>query len=335
MTRVLIVDDSATARAHLARLFEAADDFEVCGKAASTREALESLAQRPPDVVTLDVLLGPDSGAAADAVKAILAVRRVPIVLVSNVARSAPDVFDAIAEGAVELLRKPGANQRSQTAAFVATVREIAKASVLAAPREVRNVAPPMRLQEVRLLVVTASTGGPAALKELLSELPADYPAPVLVAQHLAMGFEDAFAEWLADGLSLPVRLARGAELLRPGEILVARPGTDLLVASGQRAFSRPAPPTGYHPSADALFASAARALHEGVACVVLSGLGSDGTLGATAVAGAGGTVMAQDRASSTVFGMPGACAAAIPRALSGTPRELGRALARRTRNSG
>jgi len=183
-------------------------------------------------------------------------------------------------------------------------------------------------------VTIGSSAGGPSALRELLAGLPGAFPAPVVVAQHLASGFEDGLVQWLAAACPLQVKLAVDGEALRPGVVFVGVPGTDVTLSLQGRLVSRPAPLRGYHPSADALFASGAAAFPHGqLAAVVLSGIGEDGTLGARAVADSGGDVLAQDRRSCAVYGMPAAVKRSGLAKVVGSPLELSQWL--RTRATG
>lgn len=315
MIRVLIVEDSPTVRRHLCALFSAAEDFEVVGQAATGEEAVQAVEALKPSLVSLDVFL-PDASA-AQVVERILAKRQVPIVLLSDAPRDGAEVFRALSAGALDFMRKPKPGDRARGQALLASMRALSQVKVRRPARPGSGGAP------LSLVAVASSTGGPGALRELLKALPLGFPLPVVVAQHLAPGFEEGMARWLAEGSHFKVVVARGDERLTPGRVLLGGSGTDLFIASADRVQVREAPARGYHPSGDALFGSAAGIFAGGVVAVVLSGIGSDGLKGAERVSRAGGLVLAQDQNSSAVNGMPGAVCKAGLAAAEGTPGTL------------
>jgi two-component system chemotaxis response regulator CheB len=315
--KVLIVDDSATARRALTKLFKSEPDFEVVGAVPSGAEAVWSAPRLKPDLVSLDVFL-PDEPAASIARK-ILDAYAVPIMLVSDAPRTAPEVFEALSAGALDLLAKP--HDPPTQRAFIKLARQLAKVKV-----RVRR--PLERGVGLKLVVIGSSTGGPGALRDILDMLPRNFPVPIAIAQHLAFGFEGSLAAWLSRSSALPVSVAVDGETLRPGHVFLGQANMDLLIAPGPRASIKTCPVRGYHPSADVLFESAARALGPGALGVVLTGVGSDGTAGARKLVAAGGLVFAQDRESSTVFGMPGSAIRAGVASIIGSPTDLARAIA-------
>jgi len=184
------------------------------------------------------------------------------------------------------------------------------------------------------VVAIGSSAGGPAALRVLLESLPADLRVPVLVAQHIAAGFEGGLVDWLQARCRLPLRLAEDARPLLAGEVVVGRPGTDLGVGPSRTVSMKPAGERGYHPSVDWLFSSVASAYGAASLAVVLSGTGGDGRQGAADVVGAGGTVMAQDEHSAAVDGMPRAVREAGLATVVGEPVALAAALLRRCRGT-
>lgn len=164
----------------------------------------------------------------------------------------------------------------------------------------------------VRLIAIAASTGGPAALQRVLSALPRDFGAPILVVQHIATGFVAGLADWLGGSCNLRVKVAEHGEPLLERTVFLAPDQRHLGVGPDGRAVVANAPPVaGFRPSGTYLFAAAAQAYGSSVAAVILTGMGSDGVEGLKAVKTAGGRVLAQDEGSSVVYGMPGAAVAA------------------------
>jgi two-component system chemotaxis response regulator CheB len=159
----------------------------------------------------------------------------------------------------------------------------------------------------VRLVAIAASTGGPAVLQRVLGDLPGDFPAPIVVVQHIANGFVAGLADWLDAACDLRVKVAEHGEELRPRTVYLAPEGRHVEVdAPGRVRLTSEAPVGGFRPSGTPLFMSAARAYGPAVAAVVLTGMGSDGVEGLKAVKDAAGYVLAQNEASSVVYGMPG-----------------------------
>ncbi len=325
MIRVLLIDDSRTARARLNALFASQPDFQVVAQASTREEGLRLAASMRPSLVSLDVFLADSS--AAQLVRELQAIVPVPVVLVSDAPRNAPEVFEALAAGALDLLTKPVVGRPAEEASFLKLMRTLSRVRVnvgaSSSPR--RGAHARQRAQGV---VIAASTGGPQALRELLSELPRPFPVPVLVAQHLAHGCEEALAAWLSREAAIPVSVASGGRQLRGGEVLLGMHGTDLELVAVDRVEPRPAPASGYHPSADRLFESAAERWSGAVVGVVLSGIGSDGLRGARRIVEKGGVMVVQDRVSAIVYGMPGAIVRAQLTSVVLRPAELARHLA-------
>ncbi len=321
MIRVFIIEDSATIRRQLTEMFRGAGDFEVVGQAATVEKAIEAIPRLLPDLVSLDVFL-PD-GTAADVVRRILAVAPIPIVLLSEAQRDAEEVFEALAAGALDFMRKPRTVDKRSNAGMLHAMRALSRVKVGgggSAPAKPNGSA-------LSVLTVASSTGGPNALRELLGQLPGDFPLPIVVAQHVAEGFEDGLARWLAAACPLRFKVCPERTVLEAGQVLLGPAGWDLQISTRSEVVLTKAPDHGYHPSADVLFSSATKVFGPAVLAVVLSGIGADGTLGGTAVAKAGGVVMAQDQRSSVVFGMPGSVTSAGVVSLVGSPSELGRAI--------
>ncbi len=349
LIRVLLVDDSKSVRSVLRRFFARTEDVQVVGEAGDGVEAVAAAKELEPDVVLMDLQMPVMDG--YDAIERIMAWRRVPIlVLSSRTSRSAMEpAFEAIRRGAVEVLPKPEdtASWQQLAETLPDTVRKLMRAwrgrdttSGAAAPRRLRSApapaaAPAGKLQ-LRYVAVGASTGGPAAIRELLDAVPPDAPVAFLIVQHIAAGFELGFADWLDKEFRLDVRLAVDGEAPGRGTVRLAPAGHHLLLeADGRLRLDATRPPRkGHRPSIDELFHSCAAAFPRQSAGVLLTGMGSDGVEGLGALRRAGALTLVQDEASSVVFGMPrvaleaGAAAVALP------PRELGRTLVKAWRGA-
>ena len=314
----------------------------MVGEAADGAEAVQAVIDLQPHVVVMDLQMPVLDG--YEATERIMAVRPTPIVVLSSRANrnQMQTAFEAMRRGALEVLPKPEDTPSWQQLAesLPETVRAVAEARAVRAgrapPRPARagrrpRASPPAaaRRAELRWVAIGASTGGPAAIRELLDEVPADAPVGFLIVQHIASGFELGFADWLNKELPFDVRLAQDGEMLRRGAVRLAPGGAHLrLEAGGVLRLDAETPARrGHRPAVDEMFLSAAEHCPREVAGVLMTGMGSDGVEGLLALRQAGGITLAQDEASSVVFGMPrvalerGAADIALP------PRELARAL--------
>ncbi len=311
-TRVLIADDSPTARMLMRSILEGAPDLEIVGVAANGEEAVELTEQLRPDVVLMDVHMPVLDG--IDATKEIMSRAPTPIVIVSAVTQRDVDLsLSATQAGAVLALPKPGspgsASFEVQSAELVSMLRAMAQVKVVRrwAPERRQEVRPPRAAPRgrVEVIAIAASTGGPAALRTLLGGLPPGLGAPIVIVQHIARDFTAGFTHWLGDGLPLPVRLAVRNEPLLAGVVYVAPDDVHTGVTpDGTIRFSHAAPIDGFRPSATFLFRSVAQAFGSTAVGVILTGMGSDGAQGLLTLRAAGGYVIGQDEASSVVFGM-------------------------------
>lgn len=338
MIGVLLVDDSPSVRAVLRRFFSKTRDIRVVGEAADGAQAVQMVIDLQPQVVVMDLQMPVLDGYAAT--ERIMAVRPTPIVVLSSRANrnQMQTAFEAMRRGALEVLPKPEDTPSWQQLAerLPETVRAVALAQT--APRTARRaravVGPEALLdspRELRWVAIGASTGGPAAIRELLEEVPADPPVGFVIVQHIASGFELGFADWLNKEFPFDVRLAQDGEALRRGMVRLAPGGAHLRLEAGGvlRLDSQTPARRGHRPSVDELFQSCAESCPRQVAGVLLTGMGSDGVEGLLALRKAGGITMVQDEASCVVFGMPrvalekGAAEVALP------PRALAQTLVR------
>lgn len=331
--RVVVVDDSAFMRGVIARTLASEPRFEVVGQASDGAEALSLVKALSPDVVSMDFNMPGVNG--AEATRRIMAEKPVPIVMLSAHTREgARETVEALAAGAVDFLTKPDGevsahltgikdelikkllaasqvNLRSPSPRVAPAASE--GSSPLASPAPSSTRAARALPSGHRLIVIASSTGGPAALAKLLPALElgrAELSTSLIVVQHLPAGFTGALAEQLAERAGYPVcevdRAVPASLVLEPGRAYVAAGGSHLLVERGGRlVLADTAPVHGVRPAADVTFSSAAQ--HFGARClgIVLTGMGKDGARGLAAIKAAGGTTIAQDKATSTVYGMP------------------------------
>jgi len=319
-TRVLVVEDSLTVRKRLVEALNGDPELEVVGEAEDGKTAIELCQKLRPDVITLDMMLPVMSGLAAT--EYVMAYCPTPILIVSSSTNCGElfKTYEALAAGAVEVLEKPTGEENDDQwdRALRSTVKLVARIKVIAHPRAkfgakplfARPLSPPVirALPKLRLIAIGASTGGPGAIVEILRGLPSAFRLPIVLVLHLGQPFANTFAEWL-DGQS-PMRVAyarHGDPLPRVGEARVVMAPADrhLIVKEGRLLLTNGPERHSCRPSVDVLFESLAREMGaECVACV-LTGMGRDGAEGLRAIRQAGGTTLAQDEATSVVFGMP------------------------------
>lgn len=322
MIRVLVAEDSPTSRALLVEILRADPEVEIAGEAANGVEAVEMTKRLRPSVVTMDIRMPKMDG--FQATRQIMIETPTPIVIVSGSldVREVEVSMHALKAGALTLVPKPQGPEapefEEQARRFRDTVKAMSQVKVVRRwperPRPEPLPSPQVNTgARARVIAVGASTGGPAALARVLSELPGDFPVPLLIVQHIARGFMPGFAAWLNSSSALRVKLAQEGEPLLPRTVYLAPDDKHLGVTPDRSAIvvSGAAPIGGFRPSASFLFESVARAFGAAGVSVILTGMGQDGIEGLRAVRAAGGRVLAQDEETSVVFGMPGAAVAA------------------------
>lgn len=323
MYRVLVVDDSALLRRLISTALDRDPEIEVVGTAHDGLDAIEAVDRLRPDVVTLDVEMPRLDGIGA-AEEIHRRHPRLPIIMFSTLTeRGATATLAALSKGASDYVAKPtGVSDPAQAmekvrADLVPRVKALAGARrVVSTPRVAAPPSTPRPAGIVpRLLVIACSTGGPDALQHVLGGLPEDFGLPVLVAQHMPPVFTHQLAERLDRKCRLSVHEATDGEELVAGRVLIAPGDWHLRVQNRvgrMRAVLDQGPRENFcRPAADPLLGSAAATFGASTLCLVLTGMGQDGLIGARAVVEAGGTVLVQDEATSVVWGMPGAVASA------------------------
>ena len=321
MIRLLVVEDSKTVQRALVQAFAADPQIRVVGTAESGEAALSLACSLKPDLITMDINLPGMDG--FQATRAIMSSCPTPIVVVTGKLdpRDSATLFRVMEAGALMVLAKPdpvgSAGHAESVARLVHHIKLMSEIKVVrrvfprGSPGLNQNPLPPPPPDRagapVRVVAVGASTGGPPLLQQILSSLPADFGATVLVVQHMAEGFTENFVAWLNLTSTLPVRLAEPGMPLIPGQVLVAPDGYHLEVGPGELiVLSAARPENGLRPSVAALFRSVAARLGPRCAGVLLTGMGSDGARELKHLRERGGVTIAQDRDSCVVFGMPG-----------------------------
>lgn len=318
--RILVVDDSLTVRKHLVELLARTSDFEVVGETSDGQIAIDMCTALKPDVVSLDLELPTKNGLAVT--EHIMAYQPTPILIVSaSFNRGAVlATYDALAAGAVDVLDKSAASDPDWDQTYLSAVRMVSRIKVITHPRTrlgpigqprtitkrgISSAGPQTRPDVV---AIGASTGGPSAISHVLRGIPrAEVAVPILVVMHIDAAFAPSFALWLGTQTGHDVELAvDGVPLAAAvGKVLVAPPSMHLTVASRRIKLVADAPRNYCRPSVDVLFESLAREYGPAVAACILTGMGKDGAAGMVAMRNAGGQTIAQDEASSVVWGMP------------------------------
>ncbi len=320
--RTLIVDDSVVVRTVIERILNDSPAFCVEQKTNMAEHALAYLEQHEADLILLDIELPGQSGLAA--LPAIL--RASPqakvVILSGNCEEGSSAAIEALALGASDILTKPGSGSFGEAfpQALLERVGRLfgdrTSAAPAIAPATPLRVTPDQAAAPLACLGIGASTGGIHALSQLFGGLAAPLGVPILVTQHLPVSFTRYFAQQLTRMTTLPVRVAEQGDVLQPDTVYVAPGDANLqcrrsLTGRVTVMLNPDRTPSGNLPGVDPMFTAMAQVYGAGAAGIVLTGMGRDGTCGARAIIAAGGWIVAQDQASSVVWGMPGSVAEA------------------------
>jgi two-component system chemotaxis response regulator CheB len=309
-TRILICEDSPVYATALRRVLEQDGTITVAAVCGSAEEAIAALPRIRPDLVTMDIELPGMDG--LQAVEQIMGDQPVPILVVSaHLGEGGGRAGAALAAGALDAVAKDDLDLGDPAGITGAALRRrvtvLSRAKVIRHPRGRLGPAGhlPTGTRRASVIGICASTGGPPVLARLLGALPAGYPIPLLVVQHIGAGFTAGLVRWLDAAVPAPVRAATDRARAGPG-VWIAPEGAHLLLAPGGRlSLDRRTIAGAHRPSADMLLESIARVAGSNGVAVVLSGMGSDGAEGALALRRRGGLTIAQDEASAAVYGMP------------------------------
>jgi two-component system chemotaxis response regulator CheB len=313
MIRVMIADDSRLVRGVLREILEQDKEISVVSEAANGAEAVERCLKDKPDVVLMDVQMPVMDG--IEAVRRIMESCPTPVIVLSASVNSSEtrSAFAALNAGAIDAIAKPHGIVSQETFGAIADdiisriklYNRVGKKGKWATDYEQKVERIKTPTLSSKIIGIAASTGGPGSLATVLGALKNDFPCPILIVQHITIGFMKGFSEWLARETQLEVQLVEHAMRLEPGVVYLPPDDHHLEVARGSVTLSDSPPIQGCRPSADVLFTSMAKEYGERAVAVVLTGIGSDGAEGASAIRKAGGEVIAQDEETSIVFGMP------------------------------
>ena len=318
--RILIVDDSAVIRKVLSNLLASDPEIVVAGTAGNGNQALARIPEAKPDLITLDIEMP-----GMDGLETLVEIRKLypklPVIMFSTLTeRGATATLDALARGASDYVTKPSHGENSNERVREELIRKIKSLCSVRVPQP-RPAPTPILVVAARpqaridVVAIGTSTGGPNALTALIPQFPADFPVPIVIVQHMPPLFTRLLAERLNAVGQLEVKEGRAGQKLQRGQIWIApgdyhmtvvRQGTEFLLG-----INRDPQENSCRPAVDVLFRSVAQTYGGNVLAVVLTGMGADGTRGSADIREAGGEVIAQDEASSVVWGMPGSVVAA------------------------
>ncbi len=344
---VMVVDDSPICRQLISDALQKDPELEVVATCVNGEEAVRRVGEIKPSVITMDVDMPVMDG--LQAVERIMAEWPTPILMLTADPRNqAPELTcKALEAGALALQVKPALDagpdawnlaREVKLLSSVKVIRHLRGISKKPAPRPAPAVsaaedATAFLSSPIGLVAIASSTGGPQVIHKLFSELPGDFPAPIVVVQHINAAFADSLAGWLAASSKLKVRVAKDGDALVPGGVLIAPPNQHMRVHSrGRLAVATGEPREGHMPSATSLLESAAKVYGRRSVGLILTGMGSDGADGMLAIKQAGGKTIAQSQESCVVFGMPGSAIAKKAADLIVHGDELSQALLRLAR---
>lgn len=318
--KVHVVEDSLVVQKLLVNILESDPDIKVVGVSESAEHALECIASQKPDLITVDIQLPKMNGLALT--QEIMSRDPIPIVVVSGVSekKDVAKAFDLIEAGALAAIEKPvgfgHADYQRLAKDFISTVKtmsevKLVKRRIPLTHKKLKEHLAPHDIASkgsgIEIVVIGASTGGPSVIQSILKDLPENFPAPVVIAQHIAPGFLSGLVQWLSKTTDMKVEIATDREKLKPGGIYLCPEGKQTGFSSRQSLkVVQVAHPSNLAPSVSYLFQSTVDVFGKRAIAVLLTGMGQDGALEMRLIKEAGGMTIAQDAETSVVHGMPG-----------------------------
>jgi two-component system chemotaxis response regulator CheB len=318
--KVLIVDDSRVVQQFMIHIFAYDREIEVVGVASSGDEAIKIALEKKPDVITMDVYMPGMDG--FEATRKIMEIVPTPIVIVSGILQSddVPNSFRLFESGALAIVPRPPWMEDPDfipaRKTLIQTVKLMSEVKVIRRfPKQSKDRAKPSKTKheihsgtnDIQLIAIGSSTGGPAVLKTILSLLPKDLPVPVVIVQHIAKEFVKGLKDWLQGFSPMPLHIPEDGEILLPGHIYFAPDDFQMGITTGMRIKLTMSPPeNGLAPSVDYLFRSVAAVLGSNAIGVLLTGMGKDGAAELKVMKDLGAITLVQNEESCVVFGMPG-----------------------------
>jgi two-component system chemotaxis response regulator CheB len=321
MIKVLIVEDSQVVREFLTYVLSSDPDIQVIGTASNGEEAIRAVRDKRPDIVTMDINMPKMDG--FEATRIIMETTPIPIVIVSASwdPGELEKTFQAMEAGALAAVRKPVGvahpDYKDQAKELIQTIKLMSEVKVVRRHSRIKHgkgIPEGLAVKDliplttdVKVVAIGASTGGPPVIETILSKLSKDSCAPLLIVQHIAPGFVQGFADWLASSCRIPVKIATGHEFPLPGHAYIAPDGVHMgMDASGRIVFEGSEPENGLRPAVSYLFRSVAKVFGKNIVGVLLTGMGKDGAYELKMMKEKGAITIAQDEESCVVYGMPG-----------------------------
>jgi two-component system chemotaxis response regulator CheB len=325
--KVFLVEDSPIALTILERILQSSSEIKIVGTASNGRDALEKIPKLQPNVICTDLHMSKMDG--LELTKQVMAKYPRPILVISNSVsdKQSDNVFQLLQAGAIDVFPKPVSGMPSEyelvKQELIGKIKILAGVKVLTKHPSKESI-PKTQLvtssaysttkitsdnfinSTIKLIAIGSSTGGPQALHKILSQLPNNFPVPIVCIQHISVGFLQGLVTWLDSECKLKVKVAEKGELPTPGYVYFAPENHHLELNSlGKFIYSNLPPIDGHCPSVTATFRSIAKFYNDNTAAVLLTGMGRDGAVGMQDIFKAGGLTIAQDENSCVVFGMP------------------------------
>jgi two-component system chemotaxis response regulator CheB len=323
--RVLLVEDSLVVLTILKRMLSTSPDLEIVGTAATGQKALALIPQVQPRVICTDLQMPGMDG--LEFIRQVMRCYPCPILVLSAAIdrENTQQIFNVLQAGAIDILPKPMSGVTHDSDALkqelITKIKVLSGVKVFTFRQHLKTNNLPDRVPEIpnanagfsaspsrrfKVVGIGASTGGPQALQKILTQLPPDFPVPIICVQHISTGFLAGLVSWLSAECQLPIKIARSGESPLPGTVYFAPENHQLrLYKSGKFTISSQLDFSGYQPSVTVTFQSIAQFYSSGAIGILLTGMGKDGGVGMQAIKQAGGLTIAQDEASSIIFGMP------------------------------